>query len=58
MSGARLKALRPFANRVTSQAPRSPSSVFPLAMASDVHTEPAVVAFTRNAPRRIAGQTR
>src|SRR5204862_6489002 len=56
MSRARSNASEPFANRVTSHAPRTPSSVLPVAMPSDVHRFPAVVAFARNAPSRIAGQ--
>ena len=58
MSRARSNASEPFANRVTSHAPRTPSSVLPVAMPSDVHRFPAVVTFARNAPSRIAGQTR
>jgi hypothetical protein len=58
MSRARSKTFRPFANRVTSQAPRSPSSVLPPAIPSEVQTDPAVVTFTRNAPANRAGQTR
>src|SRR5207244_13024364 len=46
------------ANRFTSQAPHTASSVLPLAMASDVATSPAAVTFTRNAPTKIAGQAR
>jgi len=35
-----------------------PSKVLPAAMPIDVNMEPAVVTFTRNAPTKIAGQTR
>src|SRR5207247_1219978 len=58
MSRARSKTRRPFAKRWTRKAPRSPSSVLPPAIPSDVQTDPAVVTFTRNAPRNSAGQTR
>ena len=54
----RSKTVVPPANRFTSQAPTSASSVLPLATASDVATLPAVVTFTRNAPTKIAGQAR
>ena len=33
------------------------SRVLPVAMPSDEATDPAVVTFTRNAPRKIAGHT-
>ena len=46
------------AKRLTSQGPTTASSVFPVAMPSDVTTEPAVVTLTKKAPTRIAGQTR
>ena len=58
MSAGRSKARRPLANRFTRTAPRSPSRVFPVAMPIEVAIEPAVVTLTRNAPRKIAGQTR
>src|SRR6267378_4786550 len=54
----RSKTVVPPANRFTSQAPHTASSVLPLAMASDVATLPSVVTFTRNAPTKIAGQAR
>ena len=54
----RSNAWQPFANRVTSQPPRSASSVLPLAIPSDVQADPAVVTLTRNAPAKSAGQTR
>ena len=54
----RSKTLVPSANRFTSHAPETASSVFPVAMASEVATLPAVVAFTKNAPTKIAGQMR
>src|SRR6266508_5211547 len=58
ISWARSKALRPLANRLRKRAPTNPSSVLPVAMPSDVATEPAVVTFAKKAPRKIAGQTR
>src|SRR5690349_3382111 len=48
----------PPANRVTNHAPASASSVLPAAIPIDVAALPAVVTFTRNAPRNIAGHTR
>src|SRR5690348_4889647 len=58
MSGACSKTREPLANRFTSHAPTRPSRVFPVAMPSEVSAVPAVSAFTRNAPAKIAGQTR
>jgi hypothetical protein len=58
MSRARSKTRRPFANRATSDAPRSPSRVLPVAMPIEVRTDPSVVTFTRKAPSTMAGQTR
>src|SRR5215510_11855682 len=52
---ARRKTSRPPAQRFTSQTPTTASSVLPAAMPSDEATDPAVVTFTRNAPRKIAG---
>ena len=57
-SVARSNAWRPLANLFTSQAPASPSRVFPAPMTTEVTGEPAVVTLTRNAPNRMAGQTR
>ena len=54
----RSKTLMPPANRFTSHAPQTASSVLPAAMASEVATLPAVVAFTKNAPTKMAGQMR
>jgi hypothetical protein len=54
----RSKTFVPPANRFTSQAPTSASSVLPVAMANDVATFPAVVTFTRNAPIKMAGHAR
>src|SRR5438067_11261696 len=54
----RSKTLVPSANRFTSHAPETASSVFPVAMASEVAMFPAVVAFTKNAQTKIAGQMR
>src|SRR5579872_3817170 len=51
-------AFLPRAYRLTSQAPASASSVFPVAMPIEVRSEPAVVRFTRNAARKMPGQTR
>ena len=51
------KTSRPPAQRFTSQTPMTISRVLPLAMPSDEATDPAVVRFTRNAPRKIAGHT-
>src|SRR5947209_6889614 len=48
----------PLANLLTSHAPHRASSVLPLAIPSDVKIFPAVVRLTRNAPTKIAGQTR
>src|SRR3989441_10258171 len=56
-SRARSNAARPLANRFTKYAPTSPSSVFPRPMPIEVATEPAVVRFARNAPRKMPGQT-
>jgi hypothetical protein len=58
MSCARSKANRPWAKRLTSQAPKSPSRVLPAATPSDVATDPAVVTLTRKAPTATAGHTR
>src|SRR2546428_9495614 len=57
MSRARSNAAQPLANRFTKYAPTSPSSVFPRPMPIEVATEPAVVRFARNAPRKMPGQT-
>src|SRR5262249_48899552 len=57
-SRARSNARGPFAKRWTREAPASASSVLPTATPSDVATEPWVVRLTRNAPAKIAGQTR
>src|SRR5260370_1309006 len=58
VSRARLKAWRPFANRLTKYAPTRPSSVFPTLMPIDVAIDPAVVRFTKKALTRMAGHTR
>ncbi len=52
---ARRKTSPPPAQRCTSHTPRSASSVLPVAMPRDEATDPAVVTFTRKAPRKIAG---
>ena len=38
--------------------PTNASRVFPVAITIDVAADPAVVRFTRNAPKKKAGQTR
>src|SRR5262247_972947 len=48
-SAANAKKLR------ARRTPTTASSVLPAAMPSDEATDPAVVTFTRNAPRKIAG---
>src|SRR5437762_5477011 len=45
----------PPANRVSSHAPQTASSVFPAPIATDVAKLPAVVRLTRNAPMKTAG---
>src|SRR5205807_9489760 len=57
-SCAQSKTRVPLANRLTSHAPQSASSVLPLAMQSEVAMLPAVVSFTKNAPRKMAGHVR
>jgi hypothetical protein len=57
-SRARLNTSRPFAKSLTRSAPRRPSKVLPIAIPIEVAIDPVVVTFTRNAPRKIAGQTR
>ena len=54
----RSKTRIPLAKRLTSQAPQTASSVLPVAIQSEVEILPAVVALTKNAPTKIAGQTR
>src|SRR5207247_10456269 len=54
----RSKTVVPPANRFTSQAPHTASSVLPLATASDVATLPSVETFTRNTPTKSAVQHR
>src|SRR5437879_3362625 len=58
ISCALRNAFLPFANVFTKYAPISPSSVFPNPMPIEVATVPSVVTFTKNAARKIAGQTR
>ncbi len=57
-SRGRSKAWSPPANRSTSQAPTSPSTVFPVAMPRDVPAVPTVVRLTRKAPAKMPGHTR
>src|SRR6185295_5835266 len=57
-SAGRSKARAPLAKRFTSQAPQRPSRVLPIAMPTEVQTDPAVVTLTRKAPARMAGQVR
>src|SRR5260370_28656650 len=52
------KECGPPAKRVTRYQPTTPSRVFPTAMPIEVATDPAVATLTRNAPVRIADQTR
>lgn len=57
-SGARSKTSTARANRITSHAPSTPSSVLPAAIPADVRIAPDVVTFTTNAPAKIAGHSR
>src|SRR6266550_666595 len=54
----RCNAERPPANRFTRYAPVSTSSVLPAAIATDVKSDPAVVSFTRSAPRKMPRHAR
>jgi hypothetical protein len=54
----RSKARTPSAQRMTSAAPITASSVLPTAMPRQVATELAVAKLTAKAPARIRGQTR
>ena len=56
-SSARSNAFLPCANRNTRYAPATASRVFPTAIPNEVPIVPAVVMFTRKAPRRMAGQS-
>lgn len=56
-SRGRSKQTEPPAQRRTSQAPATPSSVLPHAMPRDTAGDPAVRRLTRNAPRKTPGQT-
>ena len=58
MFSSRSKTSPPRAKRLTRYAPTAPSRVLPVAMPREVAALPAVVRFTMNAARRIAGQTR
>src|SRR5262249_3138106 len=49
---------RPLDHRLISQAPTTPSSVLPAAIASKGETQPAVVALEMKAPTKIAGEIR
>src|SRR6266511_3766809 len=53
-----VKVSRPPDQRLTSQAPVSPSSMLPAPIAADVASEPAVVALAAKAAIRIAGAIR
>src|SRR5712692_530320 len=50
--------LGPLAKRITRKEPSRASRVLPVAMPTEVRTEPAVVTLTRNAPIKMAGQKR
>src|SRR5712672_2601611 len=54
----RAKASAPLANRMTNLAPTTASSVLPVAIASEVTTEPCVRMLTRKAPPKTPGQSR
>jgi hypothetical protein len=53
-----LKVVVPPDQRLISQPPTRHSNVFPTAIALQVVIEPAVVAFARKAPIRMAGEMR
>ena len=55
---ARSKACAPPAYRSTNSAPITASSVLPAAMPIELTIAPAMPMLTRNAPTKIAGQTR
>ena len=52
------KVSRPLDQRLTRKAPTTPSNALPAPIATDVASEPAVVALAMSAARKIAGQTR
>src|SRR5262245_44679866 len=52
------KVRRPAHHLSIRKPPTAASRVFPVAIASEVASEPAVVAFAIRAPANIAGQTR
>src|SRR5260221_14733738 len=58
MSGAVSRDFEQKKKRLTKYHPATPSRVFPVAIPIDVRTDPAVVRFAKNAPKKAPGHAR